>query len=180
MCVISLPQILTDLENCHFAFQYIFFSNIWILLRNWTKSRVDFSERFDPSDYKIGLKNFFHRSVFSKTPILYQDRYIDWVGEALIHFLNKSASDHFQMGQKEVIWPKEFLKSMHRDKSAKMAIWQKIATFPFWHFCPCASISKILLAKWLLVECYERPITHFCSKSVSGPVQGRLCTYPRG
>ena len=28
--------------------------------------------------------------------------------------------------------------------------------------------------------CYERPITNFCSKSVSGPVQGRPCTYQRG
>ena len=27
--VISLPQILTDLENCHVAFLYIFFSNTW-------------------------------------------------------------------------------------------------------------------------------------------------------
>ena len=96
-------------------------SRLSIPLRNWTKSRVDFSERFDPSDYKIGLKKFFHRSVFSKTPILYQDRYIDWVGEALIHFLNKSGKDHFQMGQKEVIWPKEFLKLVDRDKSAKVA-----------------------------------------------------------
>ena len=72
------------------------------------------------------------------------------------------------------------LKLMHRDKSAKMAIWQKIATLPFWHFCPCASISKILLVKWLLVEYYERAITHFCWKSVSGPVQACPCTYLRG
>ena len=38
------------------------------------------------------------------------------------------------------------MKSMHRDKSAKMAIWQKIAILPFWHFCPCASISKFSFA----------------------------------
>ena len=52
-------------------------------------------------------------------------------------------------------------------------------TLPFWHFCPCASISKNLLDKLLIVEYYERPITHFCSKSVSGLVQGRPCTYLR-
>ena len=45
---------------------------------------------------------------------------------------------------------------------------KKIATLPFWHFCLCASISKKFFAKWLLVECFERPITHFYSKSVSG------------
>ena len=32
----------------------------------------------------------------------------------------------------------------------------------FWHFCPCASISKIHFAKCHLIECYERPITQFC------------------
>ena len=69
---------------------------------------------------------------------------------------------------------------MHREKSAKMAIWQKIATLPFWHFFPCASISKILFAKILLIGYYERLITHFFSKSISGPVQVRPCTYLRG
>ena len=48
----------------------------------------------------------------------------------------------------------KILKSMHRDKRAKMAILQKIATLPFLHFCPCISISKIFLAKmtfgWVL------------------------------
>ena len=34
----------------------------------------------------------------------------------------------FHNTQREVIWSEEFSKSMHRDKSAKMAIWQKIAT----------------------------------------------------
>ena len=69
---------------------------------------------------------------------------------------------------------------MPRDKSAKMAIWQKIATLPFWHFCPCSWKAIFFLAKWLLVECYERPIRHFCWKSVSSPAQAHPCTYQRG
>ena len=48
------------------------------------------------------------------------------------------------------MWPKEFLKSMHRDKSAKMAIWQKIAILPFGHFFPCASTSLIGFQKFFL------------------------------
>ena len=49
----------------------------------------------------------------------------------------------------------------NRCRGTKLPKWlsgKKIATLPFWHFCPCALISKILLVKWLLVESYERPI----------------------
>ena len=62
----------------------------------------------------------------------------------------------------------------------KVPKWQSgyfLANSHFWHFCPCAWISKILSAKLLFIDCYERPITHFYSKSVSGPVQGSPCTY---
>ena len=73
---------------------------------------------------------------------------------------------------------KKNLKSMHRDKSAKMATWQKkaichFATVPVHRF-------QNFFAKWLFFECYERPITAFCSKSISGPVQGCPCTYEIG
>ena len=55
-------------------------NRLLIPLRNWTKSRVDFSERFDPSDYKIGLKKIFTDPLFQKNPILYQDIYnIHWL-----------------------------------------------------------------------------------------------------
>ena len=57
---------------------------------------------------------------------------------------------------------------------------KKIATLPFWHFFPCALISKILFAKILLIGYYERLVTHFFSNSISGPVQVRPCTYLRG
>ena len=40
-------------------------------------------------------------------------------------------------------------------------------------------LQKFFLPNYFSL-CYERPITLFCSKSVSGPVQGRPSTYPRG
>ena len=69
---------------------------------------------------------------------------------------------------------------MHRDKSAKMAKWLFFAKLPFWHFFPFASISEILFAKILFIGYYERLITHLFSKTISGPVQVRPCTYLRG
>jgi len=61
----------------------------------------------------------------------------------------------FHNTQREVISQKEFLKLKHRDKSAKMAEWLFFAKKPFWHFCPCASISKILFAK---LRSFDPPI----------------------
>ena len=33
-------------------------------LNNWYKAEIDFFERFDPSNYKIGLKKNFHLCPF--------------------------------------------------------------------------------------------------------------------
>ena len=45
---------------------------------------------------------------------------MDGAGQALIHFLTKSANRLFHNAQKEAIWQKKFLKLVHRGKSAKM------------------------------------------------------------
>ena len=62
-------------------------------------------------------------------------------------------------------------------QNGKVAIFCQIAILALFSLC---TNFKIFLTKWLLVECYERAITHFCWKSVSGPVQACPCTYLRG
>ena len=88
-------------------------------------------------------------------------------GQSQRHFLSKSRNWVFQNIQREVVWQKEFLKLMHRDKSAKMAIWQKIATLPFWHFYPCASILNFFWQNDFLNPIFE--IANFLSWTQTWP-----------
>ena len=100
---------------------------------------------------------------------IFSDKYMYSPRESLRHFLSKKVQQVFHSTQLEVIWPKEFLKSMHRNKSAKMAIWQKIATLPFWHFCPCASISKIFLLNDFSLSVMKDQLHSFAQKVSLAP-----------
>jgi len=80
---------------------------------------------------------------------------MDGPGQGQRHFLSKSQV--FHNTQREVIWQKEFLKSMQRDKSGKMAIWQK--KMPFWHFCPCVGqLEKLPVRSELLSQYFVEPV----------------------
>ena len=61
---------------------------------------------------------------------------------------------------------------MHRDKSAKMAKWLFFAKLPFWHFCPCASISKFFFCKmtfgWVLWKSYYTLLLKKCLRPCPG------------
>ena len=82
--------------------------------------RLHFFQCLDPYEDISGKKKFFHRRPCPETAILCLDRYMDGAGQALIHFLTKSAKRLFHNAQKEAIWQKKFLKLVHRGKSAKM------------------------------------------------------------
>ena len=81
---------------------------------------------------------------------------MDGLRLAIIHFLTKSAKGLFHNAQKEAILQKKFLKSVHRGKSAKMAIWQYSGFFAIMALLPLCTDFKISFAKWLLFEHYEK------------------------
>ena len=119
-------------------------------------------------------KNFWNLTRETWNNSIYPPRWVH--GQAWGKLCNR----YFIIFNKKSFGKKKFWNRCTGKKVPKWLFGKKIATLPFWHFFPCASISKIFFAKWLLVDYYERPINQFFSKSVSGAVQARPCTHLGG
>ena len=89
-------------------------------------------------------------------------------------FFRKSMYKVFHNTQPEVIWPKEFLKSMHRDKSAKMAKWLffcQIAILALFSLCIDFKIFFCqMTSRWILWKTYYMIFPKKMSLDLSRPV----------
>ena len=121
---ISLPTIWSKvLKLVTFFNPYIFTNNLKQSIETCHFLQpIYFYRQFEAKYWNLSL---FSTNIFS---------------QCFFRSLNTKRNSRFHPRPLKSIWQKEFLKLMHWDKSAKMAIWQKIATLPLLNFCPCASI----------------------------------------